>query len=376
MTGDSRVRREVGSAAWCARLLQSTLKDTLLLIVEALATAADLIEGAPRTALHGFVAAHDNAAFLGGVVLQSKIDMERSIRATADLVRGIVTLLESDDHSVVSAMVLARSAGESILRFCYIHDPNVSPARTLLRMAALQLESIEDTLRTSEAFGVHGETDAREARENITTTHGYLASNGFVRLAGRRPEFAVNLAFDGETENVSFNATDAYKRYLAVGYWDWALGSGATHTRGWFLPNIVGTFDEPLFMDGQEVAVTVTLQILELASAFAAALGGRTGMDTDDYQRKVHQRRIGVTATDSATGQPVGHREYGQRQVSPTFPLGTDGSSFLGRAAVRRGVGIRHFAWNPDLETTANWRGIPASSASCNGNLQRDVGFF
>lgn len=333
MIGVARVERpEVGSAAWCARLLRSTLDDTLQLIVDALATGADLIEGAPRAALHGFVSAHDNAEFLSGVVLQSKIDMERSIRAVGDLVHAIIALFEASGGSPVSTMVLARSAGESILRFCHIHDPSCSPARTLIRMAAYQLESIEDNLRTAEAFGIHGETDAREALANIATMHGYLASNGFVRRVGqRRPEFTVNLTFCGETENVSFNATDAYKRHLPVGYWDWALGSGATHTRGWFLPNIVGTFDEEPFMDDREVAATVTLQILELASAFAAALGGHTGMDTDEYQRKVHQRRVGVTATDSATGQPVGHREYGRRQVSPTFPLGTDGSSFLGR---------------------------------------------
>lgn len=332
MTGDARTgRREVGSPEWCARLLRSTLDDALPLIVDALAAGADLVEGAPRTGLREFVAGHERAEFLAEVVLQSKIDMERSIRAVADLVGGIITLFESGG-APVSAMVLARSAGEAILRFCHIHDPEVSPACTLLRMTAYELESIEDNLRTAEAFGVHGESDARKSRENIATMHGYLESNGFARLAGqRRAEFTVNLTFCGEIENVGFNTTDAYKRYLPVGYWDWALGSGATHTRGWFLPNVVGTYDEAPFMDSREVAITVTLQILELASAFAAALGGHAGTDVDEYQRKIHQRRIGVTVTDFATGQPVGHREYGQRRVSPTFPLGTDGSSFLER---------------------------------------------
>lgn len=78
-------------------------------------------------------------------------------------------------------------------------------------------------------------------------------------------------------------------------------------------------------MERDEVAVTVTLQILELADAFAVALGGHTGSDIDEYHRKTHQRRIGVIAASSEqSGQPVSHREYGQRQVAPTFPSRTD----------------------------------------------------
>ncbi|NQX10367.1 hypothetical protein HQQ80_01870 [Microbacteriaceae bacterium VKM Ac-2855] len=324
--------RAVGSPAWCGRLLRSTLSDTLPLIVEALGTAADLPTGAPRTILHDFVSNHEHAEFLGGIVLQSKIDMERSIRAVADYVSAIVTLLETGGDAVVSVMALSRSAGESVLRFCHIHDPTVTPARTLTRMAAYQLESIEDNLRTAEAFGEHGEDDAREARENIATMHRYLTDHGFSRLPGqRRPEFTVNITLAGETQNVSFNATDAYRRYLAVGYWDWAIGSGATHGRGWLLPNIVGTFDEEPFMERSDVATTVTLQLLELADAFATAIGGHTGISIENYKRKIHQRRIGATAADRPhDGQAVSHRDYGLERAAPSFPLGTDGSSFRG----------------------------------------------
>ena len=324
--------RAVGSPAWCARLLRATLDDTLPQIIKALETANTCPAGAPRTVLHEFVSAHEHAEFLSAIVLQSKIDMERSIRAVADFIGGIIALFESGGASVVSTMALTRSAGESVLRFCHIHDPHMTPARTLTRMVAYQLESIEDHLRTAEAFGVHGESEAREARENIAKMHGAITDNGFERRAGtRRPEFTVNITLKGETENISFNATDAYRRYLAVGSWDWALGSGATHGRGWFLPNIVGTFDGAPFMERDEVAVIVTLQILELADAFALAFGGHTGSDVDEYQRKTHLRRIGVTAASGEqNGQPVSHRDYGQRQVTPTFRSRTDGSSFRG----------------------------------------------
>lgn len=329
-SADYERRREVGSPEWCARLLRSTRDDTLLLITEALAVAGDRVPGAPRTVLQTYVNASSQAEFFGSIVLQSKIDMERSIRAAADLLSAIITLFESGGVAAMSAMVLARSTGEIIMRFCHIHEPSLPPPRTLLRMAAYQLESIEDNLRTAEAFGEDGEEDARRAREQIPTMHDFLTTNGIQRLANpRRPEFTLNLTLDGSTENVKFNATEAYRRYLRVGFWDWALGSGATHGRGWFLPNVVGTFDEAPFMNSSEIAVTVTLQILELATAFAVATGGHTGMDTSEYLRKVHQRRIGATVADRPqTGHAVSHHEYGQRHMAPRFPLGTDGSSF------------------------------------------------
>ena len=233
----------------------------------------------------------------------------------------------------MSAMVLARSAGEIIMRFCHIHDPNVPPTRTLLRMAAYQLESVEDQLRTAEAFGEHGQDDARQAHENMSGMQSFITDSGIVRLAdSRRGEFTLNLSLDGATENIKFNATAAYSRYLQVGFWDWALGSGATHGRGWFLPNVMGTSDEPPSMSRSEVAITVTLQLLELATAFAVVLGGHTGMDTNEYLRKVHQRRIGATAVDRARpGFAVGHQQYGDRLMAPTFPMGTGGASFASR---------------------------------------------
>ncbi len=59
-------------------------------------------------------------------------------------------------------------------------------------------------------------------------------------------------------------------------------------------------------------AVTVTLQILALATAFAVAAGGDAGADTDDCLRKVHLRRLGATEADRENeGHAVSHQEYG-----------------------------------------------------------------
>src|SRR5688572_23440999 len=91
----SEAPRVVGSPQWCARLLRATLDDSLTLTAEALEVSASRLPGAPRTVVQQYGQAHEHGNFLGAVVLQSKIDMERSIRAVADLVTGIITLFEA-----------------------------------------------------------------------------------------------------------------------------------------------------------------------------------------------------------------------------------------------------------------------------------------
>lgn len=103
------------------------------------------------------------------------------------------------------------------------------------------------------------------------------------------------------------------------------------HTHGWLLPNLVGSFSEPSFVDRDEVARSVTLALLELAAAFAASIGRHCGLDPDPYLKKIHRRRVAVTAHDNPeSGQAVEHCEYGERQVRPVFPYGTGGESLVG----------------------------------------------
>lgn len=302
----------------------------LPLVSSSLGAASDLPANAPRTALREYVQNHPHGSFLGAVALQSKEDMERPLRAVADFVDAIATLFESSSNAVVSSMALARTAGEAVVRFCYVYDPEQPPNRTLARMAAVQLLAIEENLRTAEAFGEYGKDDAAEAVKDIEEMHRWLTENGFQRKPAKREQFTANISLDGAVENISFNATDAFKKYIKVGSWEWALGSGAVHTRGWLLPNLVGTFSEPPFMGRDEVARSVTLALLELATAFTASIGGHCGLNPDSYLKKIHRRRVAVTAHDNPEGgQAIGHREYGERQVRPVCPYGIGGESFV-----------------------------------------------
>lgn len=316
-----------GSPAWAARLLQATLLDAVDMLGDAAEAGVREPPTAHRAAVLSYLRQNPHADLLAGIYDSNKDTTERLVRASYDVVKTLIRIMESDDPTPVSALILDRALGESILRICYIHDATVPAAKNLTRMAVYQLEAIEGNLRTAEAFGDDGTAEAARARENIAEMHSLLRAGGFEIGEGRRPPLSGWLRLDGQTESASFNATDAYKRYIRVGSWQWAIGSGATHGLGWLLPNVVGTVEEEPMSTAPETLLTVLMSCIEIADALARSAQAYTGADVDQFLRKIHQRRLGASA---ALGVPMGravdHREYG----GPSFrqPTTTTGAIF------------------------------------------------
>jgi len=304
------------------------MADSAALMSRALDAHHDNLPGTGFANLSALISADANASILGEICDVSLEFLERLIRMCGDLATSIVVLMESKEPTAVSPMALERVLGEAVLRVCYIFDAKIPPARMLVRMAAYQLEAVEDQLKTTEAFGDGiGEVEIHTAQ--IHEMHALLAKAGFERLPSKRREvFTASLSFDGQRDNVDMNATDAYKHYVKVGQWQWATGSGAIHSRGWFLPNVVGTHGEPPMSSRDEISVTVALSILELADSFARAAEGFTGVDIEGVLRGNHQRRMGLSSPDLSTSkQAVHYTDYGTRP-QPRSLDGSSGASF------------------------------------------------
>ena len=300
------------------------MADSVTLMSRALAAHHEDLPGTAFTNLNAFISADANAEILAGICEVSLESLERLIRMCGDLSSSIAVLMESKEFTAVSPMVLERVLGEAVLRICYIFDVAIPPARMLVRMAAYQLEAVEDQLHTTEDFGKDGIDEVEADTAQIHNMHALLATAGFERTPARRDIFTASLSLQGQRDNVDMNATDAYKRYIKVGQWQWATGSGAIHSRGWFLPNVFGARSELPVSSRDDVAVTVALSVLELSDSFARAARGFTGVDIDGILRKNHQRRLGLSGPDIGHDkQAVHYSDYG---VKPE-PLGADSNS-------------------------------------------------
>lgn len=320
----------VGSPGWSARMLRGLLNDVEAALGDAAAAGVQEPPTGQRAVIREYLV-RSNEELLWAVLDVHQDTTQRLIRAALDIAKSIIRILDSEDPGPVSALILDRALGEAAMRLCFIHEPGIAPARSLVRMALYQLESIEGNLRTAEAFRGDGLDEAARARENIAEMHARLTAGGFEIGPGRREPYSGWLRLDGETESASFNATDAYQRYLKVGSWQWAIGSGATHGLGWLLPNVVGTVDEDPMSTPQETLLTVVLSTIEVADALVRTAGGYTGTDVDPHLKRIHQRRLGVSAAlGIPTGYAIHHSEYGDRTVAPRFPHGTGGASFAG----------------------------------------------
>jgi hypothetical protein len=254
---------------------------------------------------------------------------ERTLRSSAEMAESIAILLESESASMVSPHVLARAVGEGIMRICYVADATIAPAQTLLRMAAFELATFEGTFTTMRAFGGRHTDELENALANVKLMHRWLTENGITRTSAKREPFSTNLSLEGHVENISFNATAAYERYMPASAWSYNLGSGATHSRGWMLPSLVGTVEEDALATRADSAATVGHIILDVADALARIGAGHAGINVNTFLRTTHLRRNGIVRMGGrGDAISVNFEEYASRFYDTKEPDTDDGRAF------------------------------------------------
>ncbi|MBN8981996.1 MAG: hypothetical protein J0I29_12080, partial [Rhizobiales bacterium] len=143
-----------GPGIYAARLLRATIFDVDNLLDEALEAGGQRRRGSGIAALDQYMRASPRRDFVYGAIFGTNMEtIERLLRTCKELAEAIALAFDSGSLVRVAPFVLERALGEAIMRICYILDAGVPPARTILRMAAYQLESVEGNLRTAEAFG-------------------------------------------------------------------------------------------------------------------------------------------------------------------------------------------------------------------------------
>lgn len=270
-----------------------TIRDVRQMVNAAADAGGDRREGAGITVLDRWMRAHEQSDFLSGALWDQNIEtMEQLLGLCNDLAES----------------------GETVMRIAHMLDAEARPARTVARIAAYQLESIEGNLRAAEAFGTNGKTDAKEARENIRQMLWFLSDAGFQLFPDRREPFTVSIGIDGERENLKFAATAAFKRYLPSSPWLWELGSGVTHGRGWMIGGLIETTRTDPITSAMDVALSAAGAVIELANTFARIAVSHTGLDVDSFFKANHLRRRGITSwTPNAPTLSVDHTEYARR---------------------------------------------------------------
>lgn len=323
---------EFSPGMYAARIVRAVLKDVDDLLDQVLEAGADRRPTAGITAFDEWARTHKHSEFYLAVFRQSMDDVERLLRTCVDMAESIAVLMETNGPSFVSPLVLSRSLGEAVMRVCHVIAADVPPQRTLARMAAFQLEAVEGNLRAAQMFGAQAAAEGARALDNIAEMQDWLKREGFELGPHRVKPFTAWIKVDGQTENIEFNATDAYKRYMPMGVWHWNLGSGVTHSRGWMLPSVAGAGDDAPLSSLVELFITVTDVVLELGDALARAGAAHTALDVDWFHKKNHLRRRGMLSLAKRNNDiAVDHREYAARGPDWVYSETRLGDAFLKR---------------------------------------------
>jgi hypothetical protein len=322
---------DFGPGAYIARHLRSTLADAEELFDQALTAGAARNDGSGVARLDDWMLSHPHRDFLRGAIFDTNMEtVERLLRSCRDLTRGLALALGTNGELRTTLFVLQRALGEAVMRLSYIMDADIPPAGSLARMAAYQVETIEGNLAAANSFGPHAVEEAARIRAAISELQRRLSEGGFELTPDvRRPPLTASVTLDGHRENIKFNATDAFKKYVPGSSWQWELGSGVTHSRGWMLSSIVPTLETEAPGTVIDVVVGVGLILFDLADAVARVASGHTGVDVDWFLKKVHSRRRGAISWTSAhKNLSVGHVEYAGRLPEFKAEEGHLGASF------------------------------------------------
>ncbi len=315
---------------YAARIIRMTVRDARALVDDAMEAGAERREGAGITKLDAWMRGHDHAGFIYGGLFHQSVDMaERHLRLCEELAESMALLLETAPVKA-APLVLERSMGEAVMRLAYMLDPEVMPARTVLRMTAYQLDTVEGNLRAAHSFGGYAEDERVKATESIATLQGWLRDAGFELLPSRTEPFTSSIGIEGQRENLKFNATDAYAKYVPTAPWMWELGSGVTHSRGWMLSGLISTLRDDAITSALDVALESAMSVITLADVLADVAESHTGVDADTFRKGNHQRRLAVTSmAERRSGLAVGHKEYAARGADWKPRPGYMGASFI-----------------------------------------------
>lgn len=306
----------VTPATYCARLLRRTRVDVAAAIADAVERRDEGEDSSGRGRLIHWIAGIDDpdtAGFFRLMADQSLEDATRLLTAIDEHAHAMQLVMEAGVAST-SLVTLQRALIEAVLTLCYVHDAAAAPARTMLRIVARELDAVEGSERNSAAFprSVIGDR-AAEIREGVKGVRAMLVRFG-IELTPVHKGSTPSLAYDGERENVMFNATDAAKRYLKADAHHWNMGSGGTHSKAWFLPSVLdGLTDEKLSSEVEQFGAP-TFALLASARVLLTAVAAHSGVSTTPAREAVFMREKGLMAfVQGNNPSPISLEEFESR---------------------------------------------------------------
>ncbi|KQO97503.1 hypothetical protein ASF30_13815 [Leifsonia sp. Leaf264] len=297
---------------------------------------AEKLPGSGISELVEWLGVQDDYDFVRAVVDTGLDDAARLLNVADDYAGALEDLLAGGYDRPAGLFSLGRSLGESVMQLLYLFDPGVTPERRVVRQLAFQVAAIEGNLGAVNAFGLNvEEADHVRVRDAIDGLHRFLSRAGIERGT---PKSVGNTSLwvgrRGVNESLGFNATDAFNKYMPDSSFQWVLGSGATHSKGWMLPTLVGAFDEDALATPAESVIGAVTGLLSVSDAFSHIAEKHAGLDLDWLRKATHLRRMGLLSWREGFRQRIDHKTYAHRRNSDAWR--TD-PSHLGQS-FRRGA--------------------------------------
>jgi len=210
------------------------------------------------------------------------------MRVTRENIVGLEALLAADELLPIPSMTLVRSVHEAVVMACALCDPIATPSLRMARGAAGSLHAVQESHKVLTTVPGDHSDKLTETANALTGMQDWCQEAGFkLTFSPKAPGiYLENVRYEGMVANLIPNTTLYVETYTPGTKHNWAIGSGASHTRRWLTAGMEGP--------AGEVVAGVVAPIFDMIDALLHNVLGYVGLCADGYHQKTHVRRVAI----------------------------------------------------------------------------------
>ena len=200
--------------------------------------------------------------------------------AIDEYIDAIALLIEADKLLPIPTLALLRSVQEALLEVYWCVAEGKSTEDRMSRFAALILGNLRDSIPALKLVP-NSNRELDIANKEYACGQDYFEEIGFALHWDRNNNKILSVEFEGKRTNLKINTTDSAKQMDPFEEYTWMLGSGAAHSRSWFIKRMHGSSAD---------VSTMYLSVIFTSLRSVSSIGKYVGISNEKFEACVTGR--------------------------------------------------------------------------------------
>lgn len=273
----------------CVQILNQLERRLHRFLLETKSAFESPVSDSPLSRDNEWIAGHQepqNRA-LSQIHFNGTTHMSAYLWALSQNLDGLRALLGHSPLLILPATTTVRSIYDAVAMAVWLIAPGESTVTRLVRSMSISLDTAQEGVVLTDRLTAPEATERELAAKNMSMTLEDLTNAKMVvkRNANNR---ILNVTFGGVTATLNPPVTQITEKYLSGVSPAWQLGSGAAHSRVWYINGVQE-------LDSTALA-SLIFPVLDLSDYLVGSIGNYVGIPTGHVHQFVHAKREIVMA--------------------------------------------------------------------------------